>query len=179
MDAFDVVGEGVPGTAASIDNRVVVGEQLQAQKSLSQIQPDPFDRIEFRAIGRQSGQGDVVGDDEFLGAVPAGLIQDHDDVDIVGHGLGEAFEKNRHGRGVGLGQDQTEGVAGFGRHGAEDVGRGKAPITQACGALAFGPPAMTKAAFLADPRFILKVEADRLAGMSPAGRLERLQEAFF
>jgi hypothetical protein len=32
---------------------------------------------------------------------------------------------------------------------------------------------------LADPRFILKVEADRLAGMSPAGRLERLQEAFF
>ena len=179
MDAFDVVGEGVPGAAASIDNRVVVGEQLQAQKSLSQMQPDPFYWIEFGAVGRQSDQSDGGWDSELFGAVPAGLVQDHDDMDIVGHGLGERLEKDRHGRGVGLGQDEAEGITGLGSHRAEDVGRVKAPITQACGALAFGPPAMTKATFLADPRFILKVQTDRLVRMGLGGRLERLQEAFF
>lgn len=179
MNGFDIVGEGVPGTATGIDDRVIVDEHLEAQKALSQIQPDPFDRIEFRAVGRQNDQGDVLWQDELLGAMPAGLIEHHDDMDVFGHGFGERLQKDRHGCGVGRGQDEAEGIAGFGSHGAEDIGRFEAPITDACSALAFWPPAMTKATFLTNSGFVLEVQTDRFVRMSPGGSLDRLAELFF
>ena len=43
----------------------------------AQIMPDPLDRIELRAVGRQRQQGDIARYEEPLAAVPAGPIEDH------------------------------------------------------------------------------------------------------
>ena len=74
------VGGGIPGTAASLDDGLGVGEETQRQEALAQIGSDPLDWVEFRAIGRQRQQGEVFGDIQRTFVVPAGTVEDQDSV---------------------------------------------------------------------------------------------------
>jgi hypothetical protein len=38
----------VPGVACGIDNGTVIGMEAMSKKSFSQIEPDPFHRVQFR-----------------------------------------------------------------------------------------------------------------------------------
>ena len=57
---------------------------------LAEVLPDVLDRIEFRRARRQRDEGDVVGDLQLVGGVPAGLIQEPEgvgaEVDLGGEG---------------------------------------------------------------------------------------------
>lgn len=59
---------------------------------------------------------------------------------------------------------------------AEEVGERIALVGAARRALAAREPAMTDAAFLADARFVLEKQADLLAGMCSANRLQAFSE---
>ncbi len=56
------------------------------KEALAQQQPDTLGGIEFGAVGRQRREADVVRDGELLGAVPTGLIEGHDGMDVRGQG---------------------------------------------------------------------------------------------
>ena len=87
---------GVPGLATGVDDRFLILEHAQAQETLSEIEPKPFDRIELGAIGRQRDQGDVVRDLKCVSAMPASLVEHHDGMLVFGQGLGKLGEEDRH-----------------------------------------------------------------------------------
>src|SRR5690554_784253 len=80
--------------------------------------PDIFGWVELWGLWRERQQGDVVGQDELVGRVPAGLIE-HDE------GMGARVDDQRdfvqmplHRRGVALGQDEACSLAFGGTDGA-------------------------------------------------------------
>src|SRR5260370_8596072 len=79
-----VGGEQVPGRLAGIHDvrqapKYRVGEPVAAQ-----IVPNPLDRVELRAVGRQLQQSDIAGHHESVATVPAGTIEDHCGVRVGG-----------------------------------------------------------------------------------------------
>ena len=60
----------------------------------AQIVPNPFDRIELRAVRRQLQQSDITGHHETLAPVPTGTIEDH-------HGMRKACPRESGGRRLG------------------------------------------------------------------------------
>ena len=80
---------------------------------------DALHRIELRRVGRQRNEGDVRWDPEGLGAVPAGTVEDHDGVLVVGNRFGEGVEEGLHGLRADLGEDEAEGGLAVGAGGAE------------------------------------------------------------
>ncbi len=87
-------GEGIPGVAAGIDDDFLVVEDPKGKEALVQQQPNTVGGIEFGAVGRQRREADVVRGGELLGAVPAGLIEGHDGMNVRGQGADEAFEED-------------------------------------------------------------------------------------
>ncbi len=120
MEAAGFGGEGISGVAAGIDDGFLVVEDPKGKEALAQKQPDTLGGIEFGAVGRQRREADVVRDGELLGAVPAGLIEGHDGMDVRGQGAGEVFEEDGHGDGRDLRQDECEVLASGRAHGGED-----------------------------------------------------------
>ncbi|MEZ5935089.1 MAG: hypothetical protein R3F54_24795 [Alphaproteobacteria bacterium] len=48
FDAFGVIGDGVPGVAAGVDDGVLILEHAQAQEAFPEVEPKPFQRIELQ-----------------------------------------------------------------------------------------------------------------------------------
>lgn len=98
---------------------IVVGlEDAVGQPVLAHELPDIFGWVELWGLWRERQQGDVVGQDELVGRVPAGLIE-HDE------GMGARVDDQRdfvqmplHRRGVALGQDEACSLAFGGTDGA-------------------------------------------------------------
>lgn len=154
-------------------------EHTKAQEALSEIEPQPFDRIELGAVWRQRDQGDVVRDLKRVRAMPAGLIEHHDGMLVFRQGLGELGEVDRHRRRVGPGQDEPERFTGLGCDGAEDIGPFETLVATARRSLTLLPPAMTKPTLLSNPGFVLEIQSDGLVGMGFNGGAQRVQEPFF
>jgi hypothetical protein len=64
-----------------------------------------------------------------------------------------------------VGQDQSEAVVSAGLDASKDVGKGEAFVAEARCALAALPPDMASPTLLADPRLVLKKQADALIFM--------------
>jgi len=77
-----------------------------------------------------------------------------------------------------FGQHEREAVVGAGLDGAVDVGERVALIALARRALAARVPAMADAPLLADARLVLEKQADRLARVCIANRLQPVTELF-
>ena len=97
--------------------------------------------------------------------MPAGLVENHHDVLVWADRLGEVVEECLHCLGAYRGQHQCEGIVGAGLDRSEDVGEGEALIAQAWRALPSLPPDPTHATFLANPRLVLKKQANALVSM--------------
>src|SRR4051812_14790422 len=67
----------VPGLAEGRDDGVVVRPDPEAQLVLAQVLPHVLDRVPLGRVGGQRQEGEVLGDDEVRGAVPAGAVE-HD-----------------------------------------------------------------------------------------------------
>ena len=93
-------------------------------------------------------------------------------------GFGESLEERLHPRSVRIGQDQREGIIRAGLDGRVDIGRNVALIAQARRALAAFPPDVTDASFLADPRFVLEIQAQFLIFMRMLNSFQRSAGSF-
>ena len=155
-EAFRIGGHCVPGLATGIDDGVIVDEHSVGEEAFSQEQPDPFDRVEFRAVGRKGNRRDVGGHDEVFGAVPSGLVHDEQDMDVRVTVGGELFEETVHGFGVGFWHDQREVFARRWANGREDIGGLEATVAETERALPPDPPAMSDPSLLAESPLILE-----------------------
>ena len=66
-----------------------------AQEVAAQDFPDRLLRVALRRAGRKKVNRDIVGEFEFLGGMPAGLIHEHQDM-LVEMALGNFRQKNPH-----------------------------------------------------------------------------------
>jgi hypothetical protein len=88
--------------ATGVDDAVIVCEHPVGEETFSEEQPDPFNRVEFGAVGRKRNRRDVGGHNKVFGAMPSGLVHDEQDMDIGSAAGGEIFEEAVHGLGVGF-----------------------------------------------------------------------------
>src|SRR5882762_3706865 len=68
-DQAVVGGEPVPGHLAGIHDLGQAGKYRVGEPMAAQIVPNPLDRIELRAVGRQLQQSDIAGHHETLASV--------------------------------------------------------------------------------------------------------------
>ena len=83
-----------------MDDVVEGFEDSVRQPVLSYELPDILLAVELRCTRRQRQERDVAGNLEFLGAMPAGLIEDKDCVRAYGYSCSDLIEMKLHGFGV-------------------------------------------------------------------------------
>lgn len=172
-------GEGIPGFATSVNDSLGVVEETERQEAFAQVEPNPLDGVELRAVWRERDQGDVAWEVGLAELVPTGTVEHDDGVGVRIQGLGEGVEEQPGGAGGDLRQDEREVVAGSWPHGAEDVGPLVSPIADPWRPLAAQPPAMADPAFVADARLVLEPELKALVGMGLGRRLQGGAEPLF
>ena len=84
---------------------------------------------------------------EFLGTVPAGLIEDEDRVSTCGHSCSDLIEMKLHGFGVAEREDESSAGSVFGTYRTEQVGRLGALIVSGSGTRALPGPAIGEFVF--------------------------------
>src|SRR5271165_1054050 len=157
-DTPGLVDELVPGVAAVSDDVVVAFEHAVGEPVVAQELPDVLGRVEFGAFGRQRQYGDVFGNVELGGRVPAGLIEHQHGVGAGRDALGDFRQVQVHRVGVAFRQDERGALAVLGRDRAEDVSRGGALVLGRGGA---------RAAFRPAPRdLVYKLTLDLTDGVS-------------
>src|SRR4051794_2530471 len=150
-----------------------------AQFVLSQVLPHVLDRVQLGAVARQRQEGEVPGDGEAAGRVPARPVE-HDHAVRPGRDVAaDLGQVQAGGRGVGVGQDEggTDGPLRTDR--PEQVGPGVAAVAGRPGPGAAPRPDPGQRALLADAGLILEPDLDRLAAGVLGQRLAyQLGEAF-
>ncbi len=129
MDAACFCDESVPGLATGGDDGVVAVEDAACEEVLAEVLPDIFLGVEFRAVGRQRQQCDVVGHFEstpFL--MPARTVDDNDGMGALRHFFGDFCQMKAHGLAIGAGHDQGRARVARGADRAEDIGIGMALV---------------------------------------------------
>jgi len=112
---------------------------------LTQIEPDPFHRVQFRGVGWQPQERDVLWDGKIEAGVPPGSVEHHDGV-LIGREPGaERGEEQRHSGGADLRQHEADIPARGGLHGSEDVDRGVSVVDDPARTLAAQPPMVADA----------------------------------
>lgn len=159
----------VPGLAERIHDCVIARQYAVAEVAFTQVEPDAFDWVQFGAVGWQERQGDVVGDGQRVGCVPAGLIHDHDGVLVCGKLGAELVQERLHSDCGQVGQHEGEALSCRGLHGREQVRPGIALVADAGRALAAGEPTVTDTALLAEPGLVLEPERQALARVGGGG----------
>src|SRR5216684_359395 len=178
-DGPGLVDELVPGEAAVVEDVVVGAEDAVGEPVVADVLPDVLDRVEFGRLGRQRQQGDVGGDVELVGEVPAGLIEQQHGVGARCDGARDFGQMQRHRGGVAARQDEAGGSPLGRANGAEDVGRAGALIVRRRGPGAAPRPSPGDLVLLADPSLVLKPDFYRLARRVALGDLiEALGEVF-
>jgi len=116
-------------------------------------------------------QGNVVGDRQGAGPVPAGAVEQHDGVGAGRDGAADLGQVQREGAGVGGGQHQRGGGGARRADGAEEVSPVEALVARCPRpAAALGPDA-GEGPLLADPRLVLEPDLEWLAARRFRDRL--------
>ncbi len=157
-----VVGEECPGVAGFVENVVVAVEDSGREFVAAQIFPDIFDWVEFGRVGRQGDEGDVVRDRKVFGDVIASTIEDEGGVTVWRDVPADLGQMQRHDLGVGGWDDEGRRGAALRTDGAEDIGPFVALIARRTGPCSPLSPDAGQRALLADPRFVLEPDFDRL-----------------
>lgn len=179
MDPAWFIDQRVPGLAASLNNGALVGPDLQGEPSFAEEQPDTLDRIALGSVWGLMNERDVAGHCQGLGVMPPGAVQNHDGVFILAQRLRELLQEQVHDRAGDGGQDERESFAADRLRRGKEVRPVEALVADAGRTLPLCPPAVTEAAFLADPRFILEEQTQALSRIGLAGGLQRLAEPPF
>jgi len=164
-DTAWVIEHGVPSVLAGLEDILIGSEQAVAEEVVFEVLPGLFGAIALWGVGRDIEQGDIAGNAQRLGAVPAGPVGDHGGVDMRGKSCADFIEVQLHHGGVGAGQNQPDGALARWTERTEDIGVLVTRIEGHRWPRAFGSPAVSAAAFLPDAGFILAPQFDSLAGM--------------
>ena len=159
-DAPGLVAEFIPSVAAELDDLLVRLEDAIGEPVVAHELPDVFGGVEFRRLGRQGQDCDVVWQAELFGGVPAGLIKDEDRMCARidrGANLGQM---GVHRLGVAPRQDQADSLTFCWTDGAEDIGPLGAQILWGAGPGAALGPAAGDLVFLTDPSLVLEPDFD-------------------
>src|SRR6266702_296497 len=159
-DHAGVGGEPVPRHLAGVHDvgqatKYRVGEPVAAQ-----IVPNPLDRVELRAVGRQLQQSDIAGHHESVATVPAGTIEDHYGMGIVGDLAADLAEVMVHGDGIADRHDQRRRLALRRANRTKHIGRGEVEILRRHRPAAGLPPHPGQGVLLADASLVLKPYLD-------------------
>jgi hypothetical protein len=147
--------EPVPGLAAGRDDRLVVRPDAMAELVLPQVLPHVLDRVQLGAVARQRQQGEVLGDGEVAGRVPARPVE-HDHAVRPGlHLAADLRQVQAGGRGIGVGQDEGGADGPLRADRAEQVGPGVAAVAGRPGPGAAPRPDPGQRALLADAGLVL------------------------
>ncbi len=162
-----------------IDDVVVIVEDGDSEFVATQIFPDVFDWVEFRGIGWQAHEGNVVGDGERGSDVIARAVENEGCVATSGDLLADGGEMQRHGLGVRRRQDQAYRDAALRTGGAEQIGPVVALVARGAGPRSPLGPDAGQRALLADPGLVLEPDFDRLVfGVVGELRRDRRGEVF-
>ena len=140
-------------------------EKPQRKEALAQVEPDALDRVEFGTVRRQDDEGDAGRHDEVTAHMPAGAVEDHDEMRVRRAGCRDVVEKDLHRAGIDRRQHQRDVLARGRPDCGEDVGPEIAELLDARRALAAPPPAVADPALVADPGFVGEPKLDPLVGM--------------
>ena len=175
-DAFWIVDQEVPCRCAGLDDCLVAVPDQGAELVVSQIFPDVLHRVQFRRVGRQGQQRDVVGHAQSAaGLVPAGAVAEQDGMGARRDLGADLFQMLTHCFGVD-GRHDDRGADGAVRaDGAEQVGGVMAVVAHHQRARADRRPDIGVCSLLPDPGFVLEPDLDRRAGGAAEQRI--LQQA--
>src|SRR5262249_2681415 len=115
----------------------------------------PLDRVEFRRVGRQKDQAEVLRHDEIAAGMPARLVHQHYAMRSGRHGLSELSKKQVHRGGVEPSHYQGDTGVACRAYGPNDPGRLVADITQHARGIAALPPRIASPPLLSNPRLVL------------------------
>jgi hypothetical protein len=157
--------EAHPGIATGVDDGLRGVEEAERKKTLAQVEPDPLDGIELGAVWRQHDKGYAGRHDKVVAHVPAGAVDDHDEMRVRRAGSGDLMKEDLHRCGVDGRQHQRDVLACRRTDRREDVGPEVAELLHARRALAASPPAMADPALVSDARLIGEPKLDPFAWM--------------
>lgn len=166
-DAPRLVSEFVPGITAQGDDLVVGFEDPIGQPVVAHELPEVFDRIQLGGSRRQRQYGDVGGQLQLSGGVPAGLIHDEDGMGTGCNSGADFGEMGVHRVGIAPRQDQADGFAAFRADGPEDIGPFGALIVRRDGAGSASCPTARDLVLLTYAGFVLEPDFDLRARLEP------------
>jgi hypothetical protein len=154
-NASGLAEQPIPGITTGVDDLASSLEHAVRQAIISEMQPQPLDRVEFGRIGRQEDHAEVFGHDEIARGMPAGLVHQHNAMRPWRDGLSEFSKEEVHRGGIEPGHHQSDtGVAGR-AYGPDDPSRLVADIAQPARGIAALPPDIAGPPFLSNPRLVL------------------------
>jgi transcriptional regulator with XRE-family HTH domain len=175
-----LLGQAVPGVAASIEDGVVGIPNLVAEPVAAEVLPHILHGVQFRRVGRQRQQGEVVGHDQAAALlVPAGAVAQDDGVRAGGDAAADLGEVQARSLGVDLRQHEGGADAAGRAGGAEEPGPSVAAVARGARTRAPPGPDTGDGALLTHTGFILEPDLDRLAlRRGRQGRLRQSGEVF-
>jgi len=173
-DPPGLVLEFSPSVAAMVDDGFGTFEHAVGEPVVAHKLPDVFLRVELGAFRRQGHDGDVFGDGEPGGEMPAGLVEQQCCV-APGSDVGrDRREVQVHRRGVAFGQDEPDRLARPGTDGTEDIGRSGTLVARRRRPATAQGPAPGDLVLLADPGLVAEPDL-YVAGIAPARARDRRQ----
>src|SRR5215212_896552 len=175
-----LLGQAVPGVAASIEDGVVGSPNLVAEPVAAEVLPHILHGVQFGRVGRQRQQGEVVGHDQAAALlVPTGAVAQDDGVRAGGDAAADLGEVQARGLGVDLRQHEGGADAAGRAGGAEEPGPSVAAVARGARTRAPPGPDTGDGALLTHTGFILEPDLDRLAlRRGRQGRLRQSGEGF-
>ena len=159
-DAPRLSDELVPSIAAVVEDVVIGFEDAVGQPVLSHELPHVLGRIELGRSGREREGCDVVGDDERLGEMPSGLIEDQDGMSTGSDLAGDFIDVELHGARVAGRKNNGGADAALGTDGAEQIGRLGALIVIEPRPGSLACPGVGEFVLLPNPHLVLEPDLD-------------------
>jgi len=167
-DDFGPHDQSVPCLAGCVDHRLVGLEDPVGKPVLPHVLPDVFRRVHLWRSGRQEDQGDVSGNGQVSGRMPAGPVEQEDRVCAAPDIAADLVEMMLHGLGVGMRHHQGRAGASRRTDGAEQIGALIALIGGQAGARTLPCPDPRSSVLLADAAFVLEPDFHLLAPWQPS-----------
>lgn len=139
-----------------IDDIVIGFEDAVGQPVLAQKLPDVFGGIQLWTFRRQGNERDVGRNDQLVGHVPAGAVDDESGVGAWRDSFADFDEEQIHRIGVAGGENQRRALAVLWTDSAEYVGRGGPLIVGRARPRSAFRPSARDLVFLADARLVLE-----------------------
>ena len=155
--------ESVPCVAAGVHDGLIILVDFMAEIIAAHILPEIFGRIEFRGVGRQGQQNDIIWDLEPRRTVPSSPVEDQQGNGTHRHIVTDFGQMLVHRLYIGGRHDDggTDAAQWAGR--TKEIGRGKAVILGRAGARAAPGPDTGQCALLADAGLVLPPNLDGFA----------------